>query len=297
VQGARDQLLAGAGLAVDQHRGGSDRGLLDEPVDLLHRRAAADEPAHAPDVLDPAPQDRDLVERAGALQRLLDQQSQPLEVDRLGEVVVGALAHRGDRGVDGGLSGEDDDRYPGHLLLERAEQAQAVHVRHHEVGHHQRRVERRRLLQGIVTLGRGIGGVAPGRQDGLERGARILLVVDDQDVGSSGHASQGSNRHAARTTRWKVAAAQRNLRSARAVARRSTGKHPIGRGKNASRLPTRIRIEKFRPGKERAPRGPRTTPGRKTGPRGGRRPGRALALRDRLSRRRAHRERGERSGP
>ena len=40
VEGAGDQLLAGAGLAVDEDRGGGGRGLLDEPVDLLHGRAA-----------------------------------------------------------------------------------------------------------------------------------------------------------------------------------------------------------------------------------------------------------------
>ncbi len=42
MERAGDELLAGAGLAVDEDGGGGGRGLLDEPVDLLHRRAAPD---------------------------------------------------------------------------------------------------------------------------------------------------------------------------------------------------------------------------------------------------------------
>src|SRR6478672_2780606 len=38
VERAGDQLLAGAGLAVDEDGGGGGRGLLDEPMDLLHGR-------------------------------------------------------------------------------------------------------------------------------------------------------------------------------------------------------------------------------------------------------------------
>ena len=187
VEGARHQLLAGAGLAVDQDRRGSGRGLLDEPVDLLHGRAAADEPAQAPHVLDPPPQDRDLVEGPAALERLLDEQPQAVEVHRLGEVVVGALAHRAHRGVHGGPAGQDDDGKPGHLLLQRGQQAQPVHVRHHEVGDDERRAQGRRFLQRLPSLGGDVGGIPPRAQDRLERDPRILLVVDDQDVRFAGH--------------------------------------------------------------------------------------------------------------
>jgi len=74
VERAGDQLLAGAGLAVDEDGGRSGRGLLDEPVNLLHGRAAPDEPAEPPHVLHAPSQDGDLVERPAALERLLDEQ-------------------------------------------------------------------------------------------------------------------------------------------------------------------------------------------------------------------------------
>jgi hypothetical protein len=43
VDGARDQLLAGAGLALDQHGGGRAGDARDQLVDLQHDRALADD--------------------------------------------------------------------------------------------------------------------------------------------------------------------------------------------------------------------------------------------------------------
>ena len=43
VDGPRDELLAAAGLAADEHRRVRRRGLLRELVDRLHRRALADD--------------------------------------------------------------------------------------------------------------------------------------------------------------------------------------------------------------------------------------------------------------
>jgi hypothetical protein len=150
-------------------------------VDLLHGRAPSDEAAEAPHVLHAAPQDRDLVERPAALEPLLDQQPQPVEVHRLGQVVVGTLPHRAHRGVDGGPAGQDDDRHAGHLLLQRGQQAEAVHVRHHEIGHHERWAQAGRLLQRLAPIGGHVGRVAPGPENRLERGPRVLLVVHDQN--------------------------------------------------------------------------------------------------------------------
>jgi hypothetical protein len=133
------------------------------------------------------PQDRDLVEVPAALEPLLDEQAQAVEVHRLGEVVVGALAHRAHRGVDGGPAGQDDHRNPGHLLLQRGQQAEPVHVRHHEIGDDQGRAHRCRFLQRLPSLGGDVGGIPPGAEDRLERDPRILLVVDDQDVRFAGH--------------------------------------------------------------------------------------------------------------
>ena len=182
VQRAGHQLLAGAGLAVDQHRRGGGRGLLDQAVDILHGPAAADQPTHAPDVLHASPQDRDLVQGSGPVEGLLDQQPEPVQIHRLRQVVVSALSHRAHRGIDRRPPGEDDDRHPRHLLLQRAQEGEAVHVRHHEIGDDERGAHVRRFIERFPSLGRDVCRVAPRAEQGLERGARIFLVVDDQDL-------------------------------------------------------------------------------------------------------------------
>ncbi len=59
-----------------------------------------------------------------------------VEVEGLGEVVVGALLERGDRVVDGGVGGDEDDVGPRRLLAHAAEQRQAVHLGEPDVADH-----------------------------------------------------------------------------------------------------------------------------------------------------------------
>src|SRR6185436_3105540 len=47
MDGLRDELLAGAGLAEDQHRGRRRRGLLEHLVERAHRGTVADDAAEA----------------------------------------------------------------------------------------------------------------------------------------------------------------------------------------------------------------------------------------------------------
>ena len=53
VERARHDLLAGAGLAAQQHAHVARRDAPDRLVDLLHGRVAADERAELPDLLEP----------------------------------------------------------------------------------------------------------------------------------------------------------------------------------------------------------------------------------------------------
>ncbi len=109
VNRARHQLLAGAALAQDQHRMRAVRRLGDDAVKLLHLRRAADDRAEAFLGLDLLAQDAVF---AGELQmpdHALQQQPKLFQVERLGDIVVGAVLHRLHRRLHGGVAGDDDD--------------------------------------------------------------------------------------------------------------------------------------------------------------------------------------------
>ena len=115
VERARGELLAGAGLAADQHDLGVRRQPLDQAEDLLHHRAA---PEHAAELELPRhlALERDdlrapLELRADVVEHLL----QPVEVERLGQVLARAELDRLDRAVDRGVrrsSGSPRSRAP-----------------------------------------------------------------------------------------------------------------------------------------------------------------------------------------
>ena len=94
-------------------------------IDLAHLRAVADERAERAVLAQLAPQRLHLAQRLEPLDDLVEQDLQPLDVDRLGEVVVGAFLHRLDRGFDRALRGQQQRRHVGALLLQRAQQARA----------------------------------------------------------------------------------------------------------------------------------------------------------------------------
>ena len=133
MDGACDDLLAGAAFAVDQHGGGGRRHALDHFADVKHRGAGGDE------VLEPVAQrhlgllrddDRVVLDaRLGSL----DGRQHLVDLEGLGYVVEGAAFHRVDRRLDGGIGGEQDH---GKLRLEgldRADQLQPVHRRHPQI--------------------------------------------------------------------------------------------------------------------------------------------------------------------
>src|SRR5262249_60500834 len=63
-----------------------------------------------------------LAHRFEPLDDLVEENLQPLNVDRLGEVVVGAFLHRLDRRLGGALRGQQQRREVGALLRLRAEE-------------------------------------------------------------------------------------------------------------------------------------------------------------------------------
>ena len=181
VQGAGDQFLAGAAGAADQHGGVGRRHLLDELHDLLHRPAGADQAIagrFVGDLLDPLPfpaVELDLLER------LLDVDFQLGEMERLGEVVVGAMLHRLDGGLDAAVGGEHDGFELRLTFLELLQELDAVHARHVQVE------------QGDVAAGRQhlqCFFAGAGRRDVqalllkalAKRLPQLLVVIDDQQA-------------------------------------------------------------------------------------------------------------------
>ena len=79
------------------------------------------------------PQRPHLAQRLLPLDRLLQQDPQPLRIDRLAQVVVGAVLDRFDRALDGPLRRQQDEGEVRQLVLQRLQQFEAAHARHHEV--------------------------------------------------------------------------------------------------------------------------------------------------------------------
>ena len=189
VERARDELLARAALARDEHGGGRGRRQLDQPVHRLHGRTRSHEPPQSPELLHAPAQEGDLAERLRLLRRLRDEQLDPRHLDRLGEEVVRAFLHRRHRRVDRPLPGEQDDRGEGHLLGERPQELEPVHPGHDEVADHHRGLGHARLVERLGAVGRLLDGVAPAGQQRGEPAAGGRVVVGDQHLARHRHPS------------------------------------------------------------------------------------------------------------
>jgi hypothetical protein len=109
VQRARDQLLAGAGLAGDQHAGLDRVDLGDQLEHLLHRAALAEQLGEPDPAGELVAQREVVLDQRALLQGAADHRVDLVDLERLGQVVVRALLHRGDRGVGGRERGDQDD--------------------------------------------------------------------------------------------------------------------------------------------------------------------------------------------
>ena len=108
VQRARDQLLAGAALAGDEHRGLGRRDPAHQLEHPLHRRRLADQAVEAEAPLQLGAQLEVVAHQRALLERALDDDVDLVDLERLGQVVVGAVLHRRDRGLGRGEGGDHD---------------------------------------------------------------------------------------------------------------------------------------------------------------------------------------------
>ena len=180
VDRARDQLLADAALALDQHRRVGRRRAADRSHDLPQRAAVAD---HLVPDFDRALQRPVLVAQLPLIQRVAQADQHPVAGERLLDEIERALLGRLDRRADRAVAGDDDDRQ---RLVHRAqplEHFEAVHAGHLDVEQHQ--VGRLALGERQPLLpGRGQDALVALRIRGHpQRVADGRLVVDDQDAG------------------------------------------------------------------------------------------------------------------
>ncbi len=176
----RDQFLAGAGLALDQHAGVGRGDPLQAVDHLVHLRAGADHPLEAEFFVQPAVQFGVRPPQPQAGRGFFGDGPQLAQIERLEQIVERPLLHgrhgRGDRAV----AGDQDHLGVGQGLLGAGQDLQPVDVVHHQVGDDD--VERLLLDQlGPLRAGGGHGAVVADALQAFGDGLGVRgVVVDDQ---------------------------------------------------------------------------------------------------------------------
>ena len=180
VHGLRYQLFPGSGLAPDEHRRGGRRRLLDHPIERPDAGAVADDAPEAALLAQLSAQELDLPQGLLALDGLVQEDPKPLRVDRLAEVVVGAILDRVDGALDRALRREKDEGDVRQLILQGAQQVVTAHPGHHEVAHDDGRPEAGHLAEPFLAVGGLVGLEPPGLDELCEAGPGRRVVLDDE---------------------------------------------------------------------------------------------------------------------
>ena len=182
MQGVGDQLLAGAALPDDQDAAARRRHQGELMQHLLHRLRRADDGAEGEFLLQPLPELADLLRQTAFLDRRRHALAQLDQVDRLLEVVVGAVLH----GIHGRLhrseAGDHQDRQPGVDRLGELQDLQSVHARHPQIGDQEVDAALLQMLDPAGTRGEGDDVVPVLAQRQLDAPAVPLVIVDDDDL-------------------------------------------------------------------------------------------------------------------
>ena len=195
VQHLGHEVLAGAALAGDEHRGGGGRDPFHELDQSTHLGRAADDHAGLPQRAELAAQPGHLAAHLVALAQPAEQELEPIDVHRLGEEVEGALADRLHRLLDGAEAGEHDEADPGIAPAHLAQQGEAAGAGgHHEIGDHGVRPPGVEQLRGLRHAGGDADLVPPLLQIVAQALGRGAVVVHDHD----------SKRHRAFHPGWVV---------------------------------------------------------------------------------------------
>jgi hypothetical protein len=188
VEGAGDELLAGAALGGDEDGGGAGGDLVHGLADRLHVRRAADHAGVGTRIFELLGGLGGDCGGAGAFagdDRLLDDLVDLVAVEGLLQVVEGAELDGLDGRIDGAVGGQQDHREVRLVQGQGAQQADAVEVGHAQVGDHDVEGARRGRAyagQGGGAVGLGVDLVALLPQQRPEDLAQVGFVVDQEDA-------------------------------------------------------------------------------------------------------------------
>ena len=186
VDGLRRQVLAGPGLAGQQHgRGRAGCHTRQDRLDLRHGRRRTDDGVEPILTALRRAQRPDLAPETARLESLVDEQHDFVEVEGLVDVVVRTTLHRLDGVLDGGKRGHEDHRRFWRSLFDVLQNAETIPVRQLEIKQHQIDV-----FRGVLNgSGRSLGledVVSLLLEALLQRPPQQRLVIDDQQRGT-GH--------------------------------------------------------------------------------------------------------------
>ena len=179
---AGHQLLAGAGAAADQHAAVGGRHAIDRRAQLVDGRRLADHLGAHHGALSEL---LDLALQLGGLERAQRHEQQPVGLEGLLDVVVGAALDGGDRGLDVAVARDDDDRQIGVRLLDDVEHLQAVEAAalQPDIQDDELRAALLHRFQRFVRIAGETRAVTVVLQEAGDHLPDVRLVVDDQDVG------------------------------------------------------------------------------------------------------------------
>ena len=139
VQRAREQFLAGSALPFQQDGGVRRRGAMELLRHLPELRVLADDARCAPPLGQLLLQEEIIGQHPPLRDRAFDHQQQVIRIDRLGQEVHRALAHRGHRVLDAAVGGHDDDLAARDRAPSRREERRSHHRGQLQVGEDDRR--------------------------------------------------------------------------------------------------------------------------------------------------------------
>ncbi len=176
MQGARDQFLAGARLARDQHRHAGARQPADGAEHLLHRRRLAENLGNRTDLRFRQRGIRALVRGTPhQVQRMID-------VEGFGQIFEGAALIRGDRAVQVRMRRHHDHGQARARAVDLLEQIQTVASRHADIGDEHIGCFGAQRLQHAVRLFERLGVHAALFQSPLQHPADRGVVVNQPDL-------------------------------------------------------------------------------------------------------------------
>src|SRR5262249_47760625 len=182
MERARDPFLARSRLATEEHGHVARRHPPDGLVDLLHGRMPPHQRAELPDLLEAVPERGHFLGEPPRGEGPLREQERLVEVEGLGEIVVGALLHRLDRRLHRPVGGHDHHLGIGTLRADLGEEGEAVEPRHADIEKDQ--IER--LGFGLAESRRAVlhrGDLIAGAAEALLKDpAEAVFVVGDEDA-------------------------------------------------------------------------------------------------------------------